>query len=159
MLHLQKVHQSEESILHNLMQYYIYEFSKYIPEITLEQSGKYKPFDLKDYWIMDNYHAYFIKLNEELIGFALVESTTESRPNTIKEFFIIAKHSGKGYGRRIARELLGMFPGDWKITQIENNEAAHLFWVGVIKEVTESSFYERFEEGKYIQEFSVQAIR
>lgn len=158
MLNLQKVQAKEAYVLHNIMQFYIYEFSKYIPIIRLEQNGAYKPFNLEKYWDNDNFHAYFIKVEDELIGFALVESATGTSPNTIQEFFIMDKHSGNGYGKEIAKELFTMFPGDWKITQIENNEPAHAFWQGLIKEISNGKFTERFEEGKYIQEFNTGII-
>ncbi|TKD72227.1 hypothetical protein [Pseudalkalibacillus hwajinpoensis] len=94
------------------MQFYFYEFSRYIPEIRLENNGFYKPFDLGKYWTNDHHQAYFILLDDELIGFALVESDTTLTSNSIQEFFIMTK----------------MFPGEWEITQIENNKRAHAFW-------------------------------
>ncbi|MEI5907435.1 GNAT family N-acetyltransferase [Bacillus spongiae] len=158
MLNLQKVKAEEEGILHNIMQFYIYEFSKYIPTIKLETNGDFKSFNLERYWVKDNFHAYFIKLKGEMIGFVLVESATESSPNTIQEFFIMAKHSGNGYGKKIAKELFSLFPGDWVITQIENNEKAHAFWHGLINEVCNGKFTECFEGGKYIQRFNTEVI-
>jgi predicted acetyltransferase len=158
MLNLTKVQVKEEEVLHNLIQFYIYEFSKYIPTIRLEKNGAYKPFNLQKYWDDNNFHAYFIELEEELIGFALVESATESEPNAIEEFFIMAQYSGNGYGKEIAKKLFHMFPGDWHITQIENNKPAHAFWHGLIKEMTNDRFLERFHEGKYIQEFNTKQI-
>ncbi|RPF55483.1 GNAT family N-acetyltransferase [Aquisalibacillus elongatus] len=158
MLYLQKVKAEEEDVLHNIMQFYIYEFSKYIPDIRLEQDGVYKPFILEKYWDSDNFHAYFIKVDNELIGFGLVESATVSKPNSIEEFFIMAKHSGNGYGKKIAKELFEMFPGDWKITQIESNRPAYAFWHGLIKEITKENFTNRFEDGQYIQEFNTDKI-
>ncbi|WP_017186352.1 GNAT family N-acetyltransferase [Alkalibacillus haloalkaliphilus] len=158
MVYLQKVQEKEENVLRNIIQFYIYEFSRYIPEIRLEHDGAYKPFSLEKYWDRDNFHAYFIKVDDELIGFALVESATASNPNTIKEFFIMVKHRSNGYGKKIAKELFTMFPGDWKITQIKNNESAHAFWQGLIKEITNDRFTERFEDGKYIQEFNTATI-
>lgn len=154
MLDLQRVESKDEDVLHNLMQFYIYEFSKYIPAIKVEENGVFKSFNLEQYFDNEQFHAYFIKIEDELIGFALVESATESSPNTIKEFFIMAKHSGKGYGREIAKQLFTMFPGEWEITQIENNKRAHAFWRGLINEVCSGKFTERFEKGKYIQTFN-----
>lgn len=87
-----------------------------------------------------------------------MRSATESNPSIIEEFFIMAKHSGNGYGKRIAKELFTKFPGDWRITQIENNEPAHVFWQGLIKEMSNGIFVERFEEGKYIQEFNTETM-
>jgi predicted acetyltransferase len=119
MIKLVKALKEEELILHNLMQFYIYEFTQYISAIALEENGLYKPFDLAPYWRNPNLHPYFIKRDEELIGFALVESATETTPNTILEFFIIRKYSGKGYGKLAAYEIFTLFSGKWSVMQIE----------------------------------------
>lgn len=154
MVFLQEVNESEKHILHNIMQFYIYEFSKYIPAIKLEANGAYEPFKLDRYWESENHHPFFIKLEDELIGFILVESSSALGPNTIKEFFIMAKHNGLGHGKEAARELFKRFPGKWEITQIENNKRANYFWRTVINEVSKGKFTERHDEGKYIQTFS-----
>ncbi|WP_079480841.1 GNAT family N-acetyltransferase [Halobacillus salinus] len=137
------------------MQFYIYEFSTYIPEIKLEDNGSYKPFDLEKYFSDDHHHAFFIELDDELIGFALVESATSTEPNTIQEFFILEKHKGNGYGKVAARKLFRRFPGEWEITQIENNAPAHAFWLGLIDELTGGNFMERHHNGLYVQTFRI----
>ncbi|MGP4062895.1 GNAT family N-acetyltransferase [Halobacillus sp. H74] len=155
MVHLQKVRTDEAAKLHNLMQFYIYEFSNYLPDIKLEDNGAYKPFDLKKYWTNNQFHAYFIKLADELIGFALIESATVSNPNTIEEYFIIAKYKRNGYGKAIAKKLFTLFPGEWEITQIESNEQAHVFWKGLIHEVSQGNFTEHLKDGVYVQKFNI----
>ncbi|MCP3032527.1 GNAT family N-acetyltransferase [Halobacillus sp. A1] len=121
MVYLQKVQAEEAAELHNIMQFYLYEFSKYVQDIKLEANGTYKPFDLEKYWSENQFHAYFIKLSDELIRFALVESAAKSTPNTIEEFFIITKYKRMGYGKEAAKNLFSMFPGEWEISQLENN--------------------------------------
>lgn len=154
MVRLQKVGKEEETILHNLMQLYIYEFSKFIPDISLEQNGTYMPFALDKYWELPNYHPYFIKLDDELIGFALIKSATGSTPNTINEFFIIQKYNGKGYGKKAAIMLFDMYPGKWRITQIQKNYPAQAFWRGVITKFTNNNYTESYDEDRRsVQEF------
>jgi predicted acetyltransferase len=156
MVHLIKVLKHEEHILHNLMQFYIYEFSKYMPQITLEQDGSYKPFDLNQYWENPNDHPFFIKLDEEYIGFALIESETVEFPNTVKEFFIIQKYNGKGYGKIAATKLFNIFPGKWKVNQIAKNYPAQAFWRSVISSFTNGSYRESYDENRRsVQEFTV----
>ncbi|MFD2629650.1 GNAT family N-acetyltransferase [Oceanobacillus kapialis] len=154
MLTLQEVQECQEEVLHNMMQFYIYEFSKYIPSIRLDNNGLYKPFKLDNYWNNDTFHAFFINLDSELIGFVLMNSATESNRNTILEFFIMAKHSGNGFGKEIAKKMFTMFPGEWEITQIENNKPARSFWKGLIKELSNDNFKENYKDGKYTQTFS-----
>lgn len=156
MIKLVKVMKNEESILHHLMQFYIYEFSQFIPAITLEDSGSYKPFDLSLYWTSLDHHPFFIKKDEELIGFALVRSAACTEPNTIMEFFIIRKYAGRGYGKIAAAELFKMFPGKWLVTQIEKNVPAQAFWRSIISKVTNGHFKERYDERRRsIQEFEI----
>ncbi len=150
---LKRVQQDEESILHNIMQFYIYEFSNYIPSIKLEPNGAFKPFPLEKYWSEPHLHAFFIESDEERVGFALVESTINTEPNTVLEFFIMAKYSGKGYGKQAARDLFAMFQGKWRVTQIEANPRAHKFWTSIIDEYTSGNYSDQKVDGQYVQTF------
>ncbi|MCA0993460.1 GNAT family N-acetyltransferase [Pseudalkalibacillus hwajinpoensis] len=154
MVSLHKVQKEEATILHNLMQFYFYEFSKYLPNMKLGVNGAYKKIELDHYW-RDQHQAYFIKLGDELIGFALVEMGSLSSSNTIQEFFIMAKYQGNGYGNESAKKLFAMFPGEWEVTQIEKNTPARAFWKGLIKEVTANQYKEYHENGSYVQKFNV----
>ncbi|KQL54922.1 hypothetical protein AN964_16385 [Heyndrickxia shackletonii] len=156
MVKLVKVLSEQKPILENLMQFYIYEFSKYIPEITLEENGSYKPFDLDPYWESPDLHPFFIMLENEYIGFALIESEKDGHPNTVKEFFIIQKYNGKGFGKRAAIQLFQMFPGSWKVTQIAKNYPAQAFWRSVISDFTNGDYTEFYDENrKSVQKFIV----
>jgi predicted acetyltransferase len=149
-----KAVKEEEPILHNIMQFYIYEFSQYIPAIALEADGRYQPFDFTPYWDNSNHHAFLIRKENELIGFALVESSSDKDPNSILEFFIIRKYSGQGYGKIAAHKIFSIFPGKWHITQIEKNEPAKAFWRNTISSFTSGNYSERIDERKMtIQEF------
>ncbi|PGS47307.1 GNAT family N-acetyltransferase [Bacillus sp. AFS041924] len=152
MINIVKVKKEEESILHNLMQFYIYEFTKYLPNLKLGQNGSYHKFNLENYWANLNHHAFFVKHNDELIGFALIEASSE---NCIEEFFIIEKYKGKGFGKKAAIELFDLFPGKWYISQIETNEPAKAFWRNVIHYYTKGNFTEKIDVNKKtIQEFN-----
>ncbi|WP_316568666.1 GNAT family N-acetyltransferase [Neobacillus sp. YIM B06451] len=154
MINLVRVKKEEEETLHHLMQFYIYEFAALKPEIKLEQDGTYKRFDLTSYWVEPNRHPFFIKLDDELIGFALVATGNEENPNSIEEFQVIRKYNGFGYGRQAALKLFSMFPGRWRITQIEANDPAKAFWRKVIGQYTNGSYSETTDANRRtIQEF------
>ncbi|MBS4172234.1 GNAT family N-acetyltransferase [Bacillus sp. FJAT-49736] len=156
MMKLIKVLKEQKPVLHNLMQFYIYEFSKYIPEIKLEANGAYKPFDLDPYWENSDLHPFFIMLENEYIGFSLIESKKDGNPNTIKEFFIIQKYSGKGLGKRAAIQLFQMFPGSWKVTQIAKNYPAQAFWRSVISDISKGNYTEYYDENRRsVQKFII----
>ncbi|MFZ7943549.1 GNAT family N-acetyltransferase [Neobacillus sp. 19] len=159
MIKLMKVMKEEEHILHNLMQFYIYDFSQYLSAITLEHDGSYKPFDLTPFWVNPNLHPFFIKKEDELIGFALVESATETEPNAIQEFFIIRKYAGKGYGKIAATQIFSLFPGKWFVTQVERNYPAQAFWRSTISAYTGGNYRERYDQKRRsIQEFDTNSL-
>ncbi|MFZ3579343.1 GNAT family N-acetyltransferase [Virgibacillus sp. DJP39] len=156
MIKIVNVKSHDENILHNLIQFYIYEFSKFVPEIRLEEDGAFKPFDLEKYWEDPNLHAFFIMLDNEYIGFSLVESESTDSPNTILEFFILSKYSGKGFGTKAATKILRLFPGNWMITQIEANQPAKDFWESVLSRVAVENLTQRIDENhNSIQEFYI----
>lgn len=155
MISITRVLKEEENILHNLMQFYIYEFSQFLPVITLEGDGSYKKFDLTSYWNSPNHHPFFIKHKDEFIGFALVKSATDSEPNSMEEFFVIRKYSGKGFGKIAATDIFKQFPGKWQVTQIEKNYPAQAFWRSTVSKFTSGNYSERYDENrKSIQEFT-----
>ncbi|MFP7478290.1 GNAT family N-acetyltransferase [Terribacillus saccharophilus] len=151
MVHIRKVKKSEEALLHNLMQFYIYEFSKYIPKIKLESDCMYKPFDLSQYWEGETHHAYFICLEAEVIGFALIES--DGKINTVLEFFILAGYQGMGFGKAAARKLFKAFDGYWNVSQIENNQPARAFWRNIVSDITKGEMEEVYENRVFVQKF------
>jgi predicted acetyltransferase len=149
-INLVRVKQEDELTLHNLIQFYIYEFTVF-QEIKLEENGSYAPFDLKPYWTEPDHHAFFILYEGELAGFALIES---GEPNVILEFFILRKFYRRGFGKMAAVKLFDQFPGKWSITQVEKNEPARNFWRKVIGEYTGENYIERIDDrNRSIQEF------
>lgn len=156
MVHIRKVKKSEEALLHNLMQFYIYEFSKYIPKIKLESDCTYKPFDLSRYWEEETHHAYFICLEAEVIGFALIQS--DEKINTVLEFFVLASYQGKGFGKTAARKIFKAFEGYWNVSQIEKNQPAQAFWRNIISDITKGEMEEVYENRVYVQKFHTSSI-
>jgi predicted acetyltransferase len=154
-INLVRVKQDDELTLHNLIQFYIYEFTVF-QEIKLEQNGSYAPFDLKPYWTEPDHHAFFILYEGELAGFALIES---GEPNVILEFFILRKFYRRCFGKMAAIKLFDQFPGKWSITQVEKNEPARNFWRKVIGECTGENYIERIDDrNRSIQEFHTELI-
>jgi predicted acetyltransferase len=145
MINLIPVKQKEEGILHNIMQFYIYEFTIY-QDIKLEENGSFAPFDLTPYWKNPDFHAFFIEYEGELAGFALIETGTNGEPNIIREFFILRKFNRLGLGREASIKIFDMYPGKWSVTQVEKNKPAVAFWRKVIKEYTDGKYSEGFDD-------------
>lgn len=160
MIHLVQIKKEDEDVLQRLLQFYIYEFTRFNDDITLESNGSYQPFELQKYWKENSlYHAFFIKYETEIIGFALLEAASGENPNVIEEFFIIRKYHGNGFGRIAAQRLFSMFEGKWKVVQIENNYPAQAFWRKTIREYTSNNFQERYDQyRRSIQEFDTRQL-
>jgi len=90
-------------------------------------NGLYRPYDLTEFWISPNHHPFFIKQDDELIGFALVESGIEEEPNSILEFFIIQKHAGRGFGKIAANQLFTIFLVNGKSHKLKKTTLHKLF--------------------------------
>ncbi|MBB6453837.1 putative acetyltransferase [Salirhabdus euzebyi] len=152
---IEKAKQTQEGVIQNLFQFYVYEFTAYRDEIRVEEDGKYQPYDLTAYWEKENYHPYIIKVEEEIAGFALVTTESESNAShSIAEFFILKKFNRKGIGSHAARSIFRKFQGPWEVTQIATNKRAQQFWRKVIGDLTEGDYVEKVDEkGRVIQGF------
>ena len=144
--------------LSNLLQFYIYDFSEFI-DAHVEENGRFSEYPLKDYWTENNHFAYLIRINGKYAGFVLVKRIEAETGAyfSIAEFFIMKKYRRMGVGKSVAKEILHIHKGNWRVFQMKNNEPAQLFWRNVIKEYTGGRYTERIEDGKrIIQEFMSQ---
>ena len=75
------------------MQFYIYDFSKYI-DADVEETGRFNDYPLDKYWTEDNHFAYLIKVADQYAGFVLIKSVDSETEKyfTIAEFFIMKKY-------------------------------------------------------------------
>jgi predicted acetyltransferase len=146
------------SVMENLMQFYIYDFSEFV-DLDVKGNGLFEPYStLREYWNSENERfPYFIKVGETYLGFVLVRYITLSDKNyfSMAEFFIMRKYRRKGIGRSIAEQVFNMHKGQWQIYQKESNRPAQAFWRKVIADCTKDQFKERIEHGKKIQEFEI----
>jgi predicted acetyltransferase len=149
-------------IVHNLSQFYLYEFSKYMPAIKLEEhSGLYDGLpDLDEYWDNPDREAFIIRVDGELAGFVLVIKGTADEPNQIGEFFVMEKFGGKGVGKTAAKRVFDMFPGNWLIHEMWNNYKAQAFWRSIVNSYTKGKYQEYYDEHRRpFQKFNTQELR
>lgn len=102
MVGLVRVKLEEKSILSNLLEKYLYEFSRWTNE-DIREDGLYGYQYLDCYWTEANRFPYFVKVDGKIAGFILVNDYPEV-PNLetdfcMSEFFILLKYRKKGYGR------------------------------------------------------------
>lgn len=145
----------DETIIANLLQFYIYDFSEFIGG-DVNETGLFEPYaELPDYWNEGSgKFPYLIKSNGKYAGFVLVKKIESNNEGyTVAEFFILRKYRGKGVGKAIARQIFDSYPGQWEVFQRETNQPAQVFWVSVIKEYTNGQFTDHLENARRVQRF------
>ena len=158
-LRMELVPKERKQIISRLMQFYLYDFTRYL-EIDVDQEGVYPAYPgLDAYWSSgDNKLAYLFKVDGHIAGFALVDRLLRSTEGQFYmcEFFVMQKYRRSGVGTWAAHKLFDMYPGDWKVSQVRANTPARNFWHKVIGEYTNGAFQERFnpQQGNPSQYFS-----
>ena len=156
LLQLRKASFEDKTIIKNLMQFYMYDFSEFV-NIDLENNGLFAAYKHSDeYWSSgDNNFPYLITKDEKYIGFALVRFIESADPKyfSMAEFFVMRKYRRSGIGKTTAHHVFNLHKGNWEVFQREGNTVAHLFWRKIISEYTNGNFTERFEDGRTIQNF------
>lgn len=136
------------TVIQNMARFYAYDMSRYCGQ-QLEgwefpKDGLYECSDFKKYLEGNDKHAFLIKIDDELAGFAFVNKL-EVMPEVdwnMGEFFIVAKFQRSGIGRKIAKQIFEKFPGEWSVGAIPQNTRALNFWRKVIAEYLHGQFRE-----------------
>ncbi|GGF63279.1 hypothetical protein GCM10010912_05430 [Paenibacillus albidus] len=158
-LGIELVPKERKQLISSLMQFYLYDFTRYL-ELDVGQDGAYPPYPgLEAYWSSgQNKNAYVFTVDGHMAGFALVDRLQRSPEGQyyMTEFFVMQKYRRSGVGTWAAHRLFDMYPGDWKVSQIRANTPARNFWHRVISSYTNGAFQERFnpKQGNPSQYFS-----
>lgn len=139
---IEKVKSCEKKILYNMLQFALYDGSRYINnKMNAEGLFEYKWFD--NYFTDDDRIAYFIKNdNNDLIGFTMINQNMKevSIGHSVAEFLILPNYRRNHIGKNVAFEIFSLFKGNWEVEPIENSEEAYCFWENVIKDFTNDNF-------------------
>jgi predicted acetyltransferase len=124
---LSPVLHGEKDRLGRMVSEYIVEMSAIIGAKPI---GAYPYFDA--YWeAPDRRWPYWIRNDGTGCGFALIDLADDGRLE-VAEFFVARPHRRMGVGLVAARQLISERPGDWRITQRDQNARAILFWHRVL---------------------------
>lgn len=142
---IDRVPKEENSVLRNLMELYQHDHAEW-DGTDLNEHGLYGYTHFDHYWTDDGRHPFIIRVDGKLAGFVMVRTppNVEAR-NRLCEFFIVRKYRRKGIGRIVTHRIFDMFPGEWEVTQVENNHIARAFWERVVSEYTNGN-YEQTDE-------------
>ena len=98
---------------------------------------------LDHYWTENERYAFFIKVNDKLAGYAMVNAyaeTDEPIDHGIAEFCILAKYRRMGVGRTALFQIFDRIHGKWHLKMHPHNIAAKSFWCNVIAEYTNGNY-------------------
>jgi predicted acetyltransferase len=136
---LEPILREHASVLQNLFELYVYDFSEQMP-LRVRESGRFELSPGEVWWTRDDHFAYFIRLRGELAGFALVRrgSRVTQAPDVmdVAEFFVLRGARRSGVGTRAAQGLFRLFPGAWEVRVRHTNSAALRFWSRAVESWT-----------------------
>ena len=127
--------------LENLMQFYVYDFSEWLP-LELGEHGFFNIQPKLDYWRKPATRAFMIRVGGELAGFVTVDDNThlDGAEYNIGYFFVSRRFRGQGVAKFVVSALLSQFPGQWQIFHIDANPPARRFWAKVMPDLTGNQF-------------------
>ncbi len=138
---LEKVDETKKDILYRLLQFSLYDGSQYIDnELNDDCLYDYKWFN--NYFTDDNRDAFFIKDNDNYIGFVMVNENLKFNKSgkCIAEFLVIPRYRRCHIGKRVAYDIFNMYDGLWEVQPMENNPVAYAFWKNIINEYTNGNY-------------------
>lgn len=138
-LELVRAGSQHQSVLENLLELYIHDFS----ELVLKDVGDDGRFGYKNlalFWSDSSRLALLARLDNKLVGFALVTKSSEPSGDgdvwDMTEFFILRRYRRRGIGTQIAEKVWLECPGRWQIRVMEKNTSARRFWEASIEKFT-----------------------
>jgi predicted acetyltransferase len=133
---LEPITKEQAGVLQNLAELYAHDFSEHVP-LDLKPTGRFEV-NLGERWWSDGHHAFFIRCDEKLCGFVLVQrgSKFTGAPDVmdVAEFFVIRGARRRKIGVTVAHHLFTAFPGAWEIRVRRSNAAALEFWSRAVQE-------------------------
>jgi predicted acetyltransferase len=139
---IELVKKEEKEILRNLLEKYNYEFSQY-DNRDVNEIGLYGYDYLDNYWTEENRFPFFIKKNNKLAGFVMINDYPEIKMETnytMSEFFILYKYRRIGIGKYAVKYILNKYKGKWQLKYHPKNKASKNFWIKIIDEYTKGNY-------------------
>lgn len=136
------VEATEKEVLRNLIEKYDYEFSQY-DNRDVNKLGLYGYKYVDQYWTEKNRWAFFVKVDGNLAGFAMVNTCPEAKEATdysLCEFFILYKYRRLGVGKYAAHKVFDRFKGKWQLKRHPKNSGSVVFWDKVVDAYTQGNY-------------------
>ncbi|MEM7371913.1 MAG: GNAT family N-acetyltransferase [Bacteroidota bacterium] len=131
------IERPQKPVLRQMMEFYCYDFSEML-DLEVSEHGWYGYKYLDLYWLEEDRHPFFVKVDGNYAGFVLISKTfkilTDPDGHTIAEFFILRKYRKKGIGSEVAKRMFDQYSGSWEVSVVKKNVPALQFWEKVIQE-------------------------
>ena len=128
MINLKQVTVNDKNLLWNVLQKYLYEMTQFYPDDVMDEQGNYSYKYFDAYFTEPNRKAYFIYLDDDFIGFAMINSNSyiDQHPDyVLAEYTIFPGYRGLGnFAFNAAQEIFWELPGKWELKFLETNEVA-----------------------------------
>ncbi|AWM91690.1 GNAT family N-acetyltransferase [Pseudomonas sp. 31-12] len=140
-IELHAAHRDELETIENLMQFYMHDFSEFLP-LKLGEHGFFDIRSNQDYWRKPGTQPFLVKVGGELAGFVTVDDDThiDGAEHNIGYLFVSRRFRGQGVAKFVVSTLLSRFPGQWQIFHIDANLPARRFWATVMPELADDGF-------------------
>ncbi|MBV9947285.1 MAG: GNAT family N-acetyltransferase, partial [Myxococcales bacterium] len=146
---LEPIAREQETVLQNLFDFYVYDFSEQLP-LEIKPSGRFELRVGDAWWTTEGHFAFFVRYAGSLCGFALVRRgsrvTGTADVMDMAEFFVARGLRRRRIGQKAAHALFRAFPGRWEVRVRRSNVSASRFWARVAESWSgrpaASTFYE-----------------
>lgn len=129
----------QQSIVANLLELYIHDFSEFLP-LELGSDGRFGYPDLPLYWNAPGRHPFLARVDGNWAGLVLVKEKPDESTGQptwdIAEFFIVRGYRRRGIGTQVVHKVWRKFPGQWTVRVMLLNHAALPFWERAITAFT-----------------------
>lgn len=144
-IELVRATKDSSSLLDNLIQYYVYDFSEVVGS-DVADDGRFTLGPLDAYWEDSWRHPFLARVDGKYVGFALIHQRSRITANAgtwdVAEFFVMRKYRRRGVGAALASRVFDSCRGRWEVRQRPANNAATAFWRSVIAAYTKGRFEE-----------------
>ncbi len=143
---LERVKLKDKKILNNLIQLYLHNLSQNFKIDFDSKKGLYIYEDISKYFINDNDIPLFIKDEDNILGFILLNLS--EKENIVQELFILNNYKRLGYGKKAITEVFNTYKGNWCIKVVPCTPNSENFWINTVNEYTKGK-YKLERTGKY----------
>ncbi|MCK1789396.1 GNAT family N-acetyltransferase [Pseudomonas violetae] len=137
LIELHAAQRDDLDTIENLMQFYLYDFSEWLP-LKLAGHGFFSIQPKLEYWRKPATQPFLITADGELAGFVTVDDQThlDGVQLNLGYLFVIRRFRGLGVAKFVVSDLLSRNPGQWHIFHIDANLPARRFWARLIPILT-----------------------